>query len=129
MAAAVAENFWFRVNLHMKTEQLESNPKTHEVTFTTKLLDKFSPQTPKYKGLKQTTNSHRLIFYQCLSERKQREAMRCLRDLRTEAQNHQQVFWKAMRHNLWAEAETTANSGWVQGSTERPTGTRGSLVP
>lgn len=80
------------MNLQLKTEQLENKRKNPWVTFTTKLFDKVSPQTPKHRTLKETTNSYRLVFYQCLSERKQREAMRYLRDVRTEAKNSQQVF-------------------------------------
>lgn len=61
----------------------------------------------------ETNHQQPQTFYQCLSEKKQKEAMRCLKDLRTETQNHQQVFWKVQRDNLWSKAETTPV--WVQG--------------
>ena len=84
--------FWFLENLHIKTEWAtrEQTPNPQVIQISTKLCLTKSPHQPQNtKGLNKSPTVHSLTFYQCLGERRQREARR---DLRPKQQNSQYLL-------------------------------------
>lgn len=98
-SAVVAANFWFLVNLNIKQRATREQTQKPMGNF----YDTIWQSHHKPRNTKDETNHQQpqpffpqlcpqIVFYWCLSERKQGEATMCMKNLRTEAQNSQKVF-------------------------------------